>query len=138
MELLLVRNYFSQGCNGQLFYGEKRICATIELPWKNNQMRISCIPEGRYRLEKRYSQQFKWHLWLRGVKGRSLILIHPANDALKELQGCIAPVSRLIGPGKGSESKIAMHQVKQLVYQYLSKRIPVYLTIKKGNHECKK
>ena len=137
MELLLVRDYFLNGCNGQLYYGNQCICATIELPWNDNQVQVSCIPEGRYPIEKRYSRKFGWHLWVKGVEGRTLILIHPANDALQELQGCIAPVSRLTGPGRGSESRVAMHQLKQLVYRSLSKRIPVYLTIKKRNYANK-
>ena len=137
MELLLVRDYFLSGCNGQLYCGNQRICATIELPWNDNQVQVSCIPEGRYPIEKRYSRKFGWHLWVKGVEGRTLILIHPANDALQELKGCIAPVSRLTGPGKGRESRVAMHQLKQLVYRSLSKRIPVYLTIKKRNYANK-
>jgi hypothetical protein len=30
------------------------------------------------------------------VKNRKLILFHPANNALKELNGCIAPVTKLV------------------------------------------
>lgn len=93
MELYLKRTYFPEGCNGAIFWQGQMICASIELPWKDNQREVSCIPEGRYPLVKRYSPKFKWHLWVKEVKGRSLILMHPANDAQKELRGCIAPVS---------------------------------------------
>jgi hypothetical protein len=72
---------------------------TIELPWKNNQAGVSCIPEGKYDLVKRWSPKFGSHLQILNVPGRELILIHPANDALLELRGCIAPVCLLTGAG---------------------------------------
>ncbi len=62
MELVLEREYFSSGTNGILFYNGDEICKTIELPWLENQRRISCIPEGTYVIKKRYSPKFKWHL----------------------------------------------------------------------------
>ena len=131
MELYLKRTYFPEGCNGAISWKGQFICASIELPWKDNQQDLSCIPEGRYALVRRYSLKFKWHLWVKGVKGRSLILIHPANDAQKELRGCIAPVSRLIGPGYGLESQVAMNRLKQLVYRSLAKREKVFINIVK-------
>lgn len=131
MLLLLERKYFPNGCNGTLSHNNVAICHTIELPWRDNQIGLSCIPEGKYKIEKRYSQKFKWHLILKNVAGRSFILIHPANDALKELRGCIAPVNHITGPGRGSESRIAMHKLKQLVYRALSKRETVFINIKK-------
>src|SRR5882757_6858222 len=107
MELELTRNCFAGGTNGQLLYDGKRICYTIELPWKDNVPRVSCIPPGRYALAKRYSPKFGRHLQLVNVPGRQWILIHPANDALLELEGCIAPVTELTGEGKGSQSRMA-------------------------------
>ncbi len=84
------------------------LCYTIELPWLNNQRQISCIPEGSYELVKRYSPKFGWHLHLQGVKGRDMILIHPANNAIIELRGCIAPVSVHTAWGMGLASRRAM------------------------------
>ena len=74
---------------------------SIELPWKENQTGVSCIPEGRYELVKRWSPKFLRHLQVMNVPGREYILIHPANEALQELKGCIAPVCFLTGAGKG-------------------------------------
>ena len=70
---------------------------------------------GEYVLQQRYSPRFKWHLHLQNVTGRDLILIHPANDAKKELLGCIAPVTQHNGIGKGSESRKALAKLKVLV-----------------------
>ena len=130
MELELIRSYHPHGTNGDLYLNGVRQCFTIELPWLNNQRRISCIPEGRYQLQKRYSPKFKWHIEVLEVKGRSGILIHPANDALKELKGCIPPVSQLTGTGKGTQSRLPLGWLKSLVYPELEKGKPVFLTIK--------
>ena len=115
MELLLIRTYHSQGVNGIIFFNGVRICNTIELPWKNNLRGISCIPEGSYSISKRRSRKYGLHLWIRNVPGRELILIHPANNAIRELRGCIAPVSEITGPGKGILSRKAMRKLLELV-----------------------
>ncbi len=82
MELELTREYYPLGTNGTLACKGFTICATIELPWKNNCARISCIPEGRYSLSKRYSPHFKSHFMLEDVPDRQYILIHSANNAM--------------------------------------------------------
>jgi hypothetical protein len=134
MELVLIRTYHTDGTNGTLTINNSFQCYTIELPWVNNLPRRSCIPEGRYELKKRYSPKFKDHLLVKGVPGRSLVLLHPANDALTELKGCIAPVSTLDGAGKGSHSRKAFKKLLQLVYEALE-RETVFLTIQCTNHE---
>lgn len=129
--MFLKRKYYEDGINGQIFIDDKLICKTIELPWRENQRRISAIPEGRYELKKRVSQKFGNHLILIDVPNRSLILIHPANDALKELNGCIAPVTTITGIGKGSESRKAFLTVRGLVHGEFEKGNRVFLNIVK-------
>jgi hypothetical protein len=136
MELELIRAYFSKGTNGELFYNGKRLCYTIELPWRDNMPRVSCIPEGTYELYQRHSGKFGWHIGLKYVDGREAILIHPANDALKELKGCIAPVSILTDQGKGSQSRVAFEKVKNLVYKAIKEKDLVFLTIKSNQDEA--
>ena len=97
MELELFRTYDPEGTNGEL---KLVVCNTIELPWLQNQRNISCIPEERYELRKRFIKKFGLHLLVVDVPDRSWILIHPANDAKTQLKGCIAPVTQLTGPGK--------------------------------------
>lgn len=130
MELTLKRGYFLEGTNGTIYQDGVAACHTIELPWKGNQRKVSCIPEGRYEVLKRYSVKHGWHMVLKDVPGRSMILFHPANHAIKELEGCIAPVSELTGIGTGSGSKTAMEKLKGLVYSALE-RERVFLTIEK-------
>jgi len=129
MELELIRTYFPNGVNGEFLHDGTRLCSSIELPWKNNQPRISCIPEGRYELTKRYSRRFGWHLLVNNVVNRSYILIHAYNDALKESKGCIAPVSICTGEGKGSNSRVFLKKLLALAYPELEKGNKVFLII---------
>ena len=132
MVLWLSRTYFPNGTNGKLECEGKFICNTIELPWKKNETKVSCIPEGKYFIKKRYSNKFKWHLEVLDVKNRSLILFHPANNAMQELKGCIAPVTKLSGPGLGLMSRKAFTQLKNLVYARLDKKESVKLIVQSG------
>lgn len=129
MVLTLTRRYFPEGTNGKIAVGGKLICYSIELPWRANLRGLSCIPEGEYFLRKRYSNKFAWHLELVGVKNRSLILIHPANNALQELNGCISPVTKLSGPGLGLQSRRAFSRLKRLVYGALDSAEKVKLIV---------
>jgi hypothetical protein len=129
MVLVLNRTYFPEGTQGVLEWNGTLVCYTIELPWLENQRRISCIPEGEYVLHKRFSPKFKWHIHLQNVPGRDFILMHPANDAKKELLGCIAPVTMHTGIGKGSASRIALEKLKTLVYKALERNEEVKIKI---------
>jgi hypothetical protein len=128
--LVLTRTYFPDGTNGKLECEGKLICNTIELPWKMNETKVSCVSEGKYFIRKRHSKKFQWHLQVVDVKNRSLILFHPANNALKELNGCIAPVTKISGPGLGLQSRLAFSKLKGLVYRALDSTETVLLIIK--------
>jgi hypothetical protein len=130
MELELIRTYYPTATNGKILYGDRLMMYSIELPWKNNHTRVSCIPEGRYELVKRWSPKFNRHLQVLNVPKRNAILIHPANDALHELKGCIAPISIITGAGMGLRSRMALETLTSLVYGYLDRNEQVLLTIK--------
>ena len=130
MKLELTRTYFPEGTNGKLECEGKLICNTIELPWKMNEPKVSCVPEGKYFIRKRYSAKHKWHLELVDVPKRKFILFHPANNSQKELQGCIAPVTKLSGPGLGLLSRKAFVKLKTLVYKALEKKERVEIRIR--------
>lgn len=130
MELFLVRSYHQQGTHGVLTAGDVFICYTIELPWLHNWPQVSCIPEGRYPVLKRYSTRFQWHLHLTDVPGRELILMHPANHAQKELKGCIAPVTEITGIGQGIFSRKACAAVMEWVELAVQQQEPVFITIR--------
>lgn len=129
MVLFLTRTYFPEGTNGKLECAGRLICYTIELPWLDNAKRVSCITEGEYVLKRRYSTKFQWHIEVVDVKDRSSILLHPANNAQKELKGCIAPVTKVSGAGLGLQSKQAFLKVKYMIYNALEKGETVSLIV---------
>ena len=77
-------------------------CKTLELPYRDNERNISCIPEGFYDVVARQSPKYGNHLHVTGVEGRSLILFHHANyvgsdnprTGSPDLRGCIAVGSK--------------------------------------------
>ncbi len=129
MDLFLHRTHFEKGTNGALFHKDQFVCFTIDLPWQCNERNVSCIPDGTYEITPFYSPVFKHHLRVLEVPGRNGILLHPANDALKELQGCIAPVSQLTGIGKGLGSRRALDQLLMRVEAFREEGEPVFLTV---------
>jgi len=66
---------------------------TLELPWLDNQRRISCIPEGVYQVMKHISPKFGKTFFLPDVPNRSEILIHKGNYT-RDTLGCILPGSK--------------------------------------------
>lgn len=66
-------------------------CYTVERPWVNNQVNVSCIPLGRYPLTLgRYNRGGYPAYVVEDVPGRSQIKIHAANTAA-DVVGCIGP-----------------------------------------------
>lgn len=64
-------------------------CYTLELPWKNNQPQVSCIPAGTYTCRRINSPKFGDTFEVCGVPKRSGILFHPGNSVPKDSRGCI-------------------------------------------------
>lgn len=77
-------------------------CYTLELPWRNNQRRISRIPKGVYEAIPHQSPRFGDSIWIQEVLNRSEILIHLGNFAgsknprtgKSDILGCILVGSR--------------------------------------------
>jgi hypothetical protein len=65
---------------------------SLELPWKDNERKVSCIPEGDYLVEKMPpTQKRKYqYFWVKDVPGRDSILFHPGNYT-RQILGCILP-----------------------------------------------
>ncbi|MCS7003802.1 MAG: DUF5675 family protein [Cytophagales bacterium] len=80
--------------NGQVLFK----CKTLELPWRDNQPKISCIPTGNYRAVFRganegsgkYGNHYRIFQadGVSEVPGRSFILIHHGNT-FWDIKGCI-------------------------------------------------
>lgn len=69
-----------QGTRGKLYYDDFS-CHTLELPWRNNQRNISCVPPDIYKCTTRISPKFGLTYWLLEVPNRTYILIHSGNWA---------------------------------------------------------
>ena len=118
-------------------------CWTIELPWRNNAVNISCIPPGIYPLEKcmyyggdgRGGKKDYPAYEIKNVPGRSHIKIHIAQH-MDHIKGCM-------GVGQGfnildkllslSNSKktfnelmavLALHEPKYINIKYLTSKGP--------------
>jgi hypothetical protein len=94
MKITLVRTARSNlGTFGVLKQGETPLCVTCEDPWNNNTKGVSCIPAGRYRVQKFNGEHFK-NVWqVLDVPDRLAILIHNGNT-IDDTRGCI-----LVGVG---------------------------------------
>ena len=108
MVIELQRLYRDGWTDRMIFIQGILLCRSIELRWANNERNVSCVPEGVYQVVIIQHPKFSECLQINGVKGRSGILVHVANDAQKELRGCIAPVFSLSGNGKGLHSRLAL------------------------------
>ena len=94
MKLILKRDEDNGECTlGRLYVEDEFICYTLENTWKNNERRVSCIPEGTYPLTtKKYGRFYEKYKMpmpiLLDTAPRSEILIHWGNTA-KDTLGCI-------------------------------------------------
>lgn len=90
MELTLQRiSYGELGTFGVILNNDKPWMVTLELPWRNNLRKVSCIPAGRYSMTWMYSMKFLRHLFVLGmVPGRDFIELHIGNT-IKDTEGCI-------------------------------------------------
>lgn len=68
------------GTRGRITVEGKQFC-TLELPWRGNQRKVSCIPPGTYAARIVDSPKFGKVYEVQGVPGRSEILIHWGNWA---------------------------------------------------------
>ena len=98
INLLILRDTFSdESTIGELFINGERFCDTLELPYRDNQRSISCIPTGEYKVRMRRPRESATrhysHLLLKDVPDRDYILFHRGNTA-KDTKGCI-----LVGQG---------------------------------------
>jgi len=100
MRLALKRNDTREdGTDGQIKMPSKLVIHTLELPWRNNQDNISCIPYGIYTCKKIKSPKFGICYEILNVPNREKILIHWGNY-LKDILGCVE-----IGLAKGKNGK---------------------------------
>jgi len=99
INLLIIRDEFTEAStSGNLHLNGEWLCDTLELPYRDNQRSISCIPAGQYKVRLRTARESATrnylHLLVEDVKDRSHILVHIGNFP-KDTKGCI-----LVGIGR--------------------------------------
>ncbi len=126
-EAFLIRKSRSlHGTHGHLYIPSVGFsCYTGELPWKNNKVKKSCIPTGRYVCRIRQSPKYGKVFWLTDVKGRTYVLIHAGNysgDVDKGLKthtlGCILlgkKIGYLSGQRSVLNSRITVQKFQSLM-----------------------
>ena len=76
------------GVLGALLLDDELFCATLEDPDLDNQVGISCIPEGVYLCKRVKSPRFGDTFEVTKVPGRTHILFHPGNTQ-RDTRGCV-------------------------------------------------
>ena len=105
IKVVIERVYLPTETLGSWYINGEMICKTMELPWKENQNNISCIPEDTYLVTKeppipkddpntpedeslgRKARSY-WHFRLHNVPKRKGILVHLITY-VSGLLGCI-------------------------------------------------
>lgn len=89
MNLTVKRDYFSTHTYGVWYKDDMPInLVSLELPWLDNQKKISCIPEGTYKCTLFQSPSKGLVYLLHDVPNRDMIEIHVANYT-SDLLGCL-------------------------------------------------
>lgn len=101
--ITLRRTYHKHYTSGVITMPDDSAIMTLELPWRDNKIGESCIPEGTYVVDRDYTGRQTWYRFRdEQVKPRSAIEFHPANK-LTQLQGCIAPCMNIKGGARTAE-----------------------------------
>lgn len=115
--------------NGELIFHS----LTMELPWKENRRRVSCIPAGTYPAFLHKSPKFGDSLWVKNVPDRSEILIHKGNYN-RDTLGCILPGKDLVDiDGDGNKdvtsSSKTMKVLLNAIKEHLTEKEPIFVSI---------
>ena len=93
VNLLIIRDTFTEKSTiGKLYVNGEMFCDTLELPYRDNQRSISCIPDGQYKVRLRLARESATrdylHLMVLDVPNRSYILFHRGNKP-EHTRGCV-------------------------------------------------
>ena len=134
---LLIRVEQSDEGTFGVLHTEGFTCHTVELPWRENQRRVSCVPKGEYPVQLILSPRFGYSYWIHPISGRSEVLIHGgawAGDTTKGWRthsaGCI-----LLGDKRGVAQEQMCILLSQPPLQRLLKvmnKEPFQLTIEEN------
>lgn len=94
IDRIVIDRWYRQDCTLATLTFKSFQCFVLELPWKNNRVNVSCIPEGVYKAKKRMSPG-KGYLVIEylNIPNRTFIQIH-RGAFTRHSQGC-----QLVGKG---------------------------------------
>ena len=83
----------------------------LELPWRDNEIGKSCIPEGQYIIDRDHTGRHKWYRFRNNqTTPRTHIEMHPVVY-LYHLEGCLGPCFDIKG-GAHTSNPIAVDSRK--------------------------
>ena len=112
MDLQLIRYcYGPDSVQGLLKFGKQHEMSlwTLECPWRDNAIFISCVPDGSYTLVAFDSPEHPDCWVLTPIQNRNGILIHVGNT-VTDTQGCIL-IGQSQKPGSVGNSRDALRQL---------------------------
>jgi hypothetical protein len=132
VELTLKRTYQEKETLGILLLKDgTELVKTLELPDKNNQAFISCIPEGNYAVKRTIHPKHGECFQIMDVPGgRTDVLFHVANT-VKDIEGCVA-VGIIYGILAGLTAVLESEVAYKKFMDYLTGVSEFYLTICKA------
>lgn len=105
---------------------------TLELPWRNNEKNVSCIPEGVYTINPRKSDKYGKHFIINNVPNRSYILLHHGNYS-SDTSGCILVGTEFKNLDNEKELEVAnSKKAMETLTTMIGERYNVPLRIRKG------
>lgn len=125
--IFLDRFKSDQNGNFGMFVADgEQLCFSCELPWKDNQHDISCIPTGVCDVIKWSSVKVPKGFRILNVPGRDLIDIHCGNLPA-DSKGCIIVGMELGWIGK-QQAVLRSHDAMDLLYSKLPNKFQMTIT----------
>jgi len=100
---------------GVMMKGGKVLGYTLELPWRDNQQYISCIPVGIYECKRVKTEKFGDTFQVMNVPNRTEVVFHSVATA-KDTKGCIG-TGRDVGYKNGDRCVLGGLDAKKIFLQ---------------------
>ncbi len=121
IKLTLQRISSEENCTIGVIYtaDSQPLCFSLEEPWKDNKVGISCIPTGKYLCVPHDGTRFKDVWRLENVPNRTAILIHGGNTT-DDIEGCIL-VGQRTGRHKGKRAVLASQNALKTLKAFIGR-----------------